>query len=107
ESADTMGAHRRLVRGDLLLKREEADELVDDRDDVQAGGEVARDDEPQRVALPQVIALVQKHRAKLGDVQPVDQRGRETDPRAQEPVAERKWPAVGDDVDLAAELAAR
>src|SRR5438094_7290812 len=99
-----MRADRVLIRGDLLLQRVERDELVDDRDHVEARGEVARNDQTQGIAMAQVIALVEQDRAELVAVEALHQRGGETDPGSKEPVAEREWALVGDDVDAPVEL---
>src|SRR5256886_9996048 len=99
EGADAVTAHRIFVGRDLLLERVETDELVDDRDDVEAGREVASDDDAQRIAVLEVVPLVEEDRAKLLTVGPRDQRRRQADARSKEPVAEREGPLVSDDVD--------
>jgi hypothetical protein len=98
--------HRFVVRFDLLLQGVEGEELVDDRDHIQARREIARDDLPERIALAEVIALVMQHRAKLVGIEPFDERGGEADARTHEPVAEGERPRVGDDVDAAVKIEA-
>ena len=61
---------------DLLLQGVEREELVDHRNDVEACGEVAGDDLAERIALPQVIALVMEHGTELILLEPVDECGR-------------------------------
>ena len=92
-----------MIGGHLLLHRVVLDELLDDRHDVQAGGEVPGDDEPQGIALLEVVALVKEHGPQLGVIEPLDETGREADPRPAEPIAERERPHVADDVDPAVE----
>ena len=66
-------AHRLLIGLDLLLQGVEREELVDHRNDVEARGEVAGDDLAERIALPQVIALVMEHGTELIRLEPVDE----------------------------------
>src|SRR5919197_1577305 len=83
-------ADGRVIGGDLLLQREVREQLVDDGDDVEARGEVARDDDAERIALPQVMALVEQHGPQLLRIEPLDEPRRKADPRPDEPVAERE-----------------
>src|SRR4029077_389637 len=69
-------------------------------------GEIARHDLAERIALPEVVALVIEHGAKLVRVEPFHECRRKADARTDEPVAERERPLVGDDVDPAVEIEA-
>ena len=100
----TDGPHRVLIRRDLLLHGVVLDQLFDHRDDVQPGGEIAGDDQPERVAVPQVIALVEQHRAQLVGLQAVHQTGGEADARSEEPIAERERPLIPHQVHPATDL---
>src|SRR5438046_10527308 len=93
-----MRADRVLISRDLLLQRVERDELVDDRDHVEARGEVPRDDQTQGIAVAQVIALVEQDRTELVAVEALDQRGGEADAGTKGPVADREPALVGADV---------
>src|SRR2546430_13629363 len=99
-----MRADRVLISRDLFLQRVERDELVDDRDHIEARGEVARNDQTQGIAVAQVIALVEQDRAELVAIETLDEGGGEADPGSKEPVAERERALVGDDVDAPIEL---
>ena len=84
----------------------EREELVDDGNNIETGGEIAGDDLAKWIALPQVVALVVKHGAELVRLETFYECGRKADPRAEEPVAEREGTLVRDDVDPAIELEA-
>src|SRR4051812_17490881 len=92
-------AHGLLIGLDFLLQRVIRNEFFEDRHHVEAGREIARDDEPEWIAMLQVIALVEEHCAQLLPIEASYESRRNANPRSEERIAERKRMVVGHQVE--------